>query len=43
MAVQYHKEGKTYALGLVKTGIAWSTDKDTKFANPEGASLEEGK
>jgi hypothetical protein len=30
--------GESVAIPLLKTGIAWSTDKNVKFKNPEGTS-----
>lgn len=37
------QDGKETPVQLLRTGIAWPTDKRVKFRNPKGRSLEEGK
>jgi len=34
LTIDYESEG--IPVGLVKTDIAWTTDKRSKFGNPEG-------
>jgi len=36
LTIEYESEGKPQPVGLIKTDIAWTTDKRSKYGNPEG-------
>jgi len=36
LTISYESEGSWQPVGLIKTDIAWTTDKRSKFGNPQG-------
>jgi len=36
LTINYESEGNPEPVGLIKTDIAWTTDKRSKYGNPNG-------
>jgi len=36
LTINYESEGNSEPVGLIKTDIAWTTDKRSKYGNPKG-------